>query len=301
MPILSLQRQLTEQGRIRIGVQVTKNGKSRPEKLETFRFTTASRDRADSVASAFGGEVVPWLNDGRDGWEVITPAKEIPVLIPPGQPVSQWFELWSGGGCQRRCDGVTEKQSGKACLCPADPAMRSALSATGQACKPTTRLNVMLRDVLGVGVWRLESHGFYAAVELAGMAELLSEANARGVRLPATLRLEQRSAKRDGQTRRYAVPVLDVGATPAALLGADTATRATLTAPDAALALPAGSDAQAAADAALAAPDSDSLRAVYVRASEHEILEAEVIGRGGEIIRLYDLILARRADFEPTP
>ena len=47
-------------------------------------------------------------------------------------------------------------------------------------------------------------------VELAGAASLLETATLRGHLLPARLRIDQRSGERDGQTLRYAVPVLDV-------------------------------------------------------------------------------------------
>lgn len=235
MPIIDIQRKGRQLGRIRIGVQVDtgktrKNGAKiyRPEKIETFRFTTPSRAAADAVAGLLGGTVQPWTPEGGSPeWEVITGVTELPVMVPPGdQAISQWYEMWSAGGCQRRCDGVTEQLTQNQCLCPHadDPDDAEQLDAAArqraelakknppEACKPTTRLNVILPDLPDIGVWRLDSHGFYSAVELGGAAELLAQARAAGVVLPATLRLEQRSVKRAGQTRRYAVPVLEIGA-----------------------------------------------------------------------------------------
>lgn len=209
MPILGLQQRIRELGRIRIG-QVVKgaNGKTRPEKLDRFRLTSASRELLEKVAALYGGTVAEWTpaNGGPAQWEVITEAKRLPILVPP-QPVSQWYELWSGGGCQRRCDGEREVLTDKPCLCDPDPQER--------ACKPTTRLNVVLRDVEGVGVWRLESHGYYAAVELPGVAELLAQA---GGYITGSLGLEARTAKRDGKTMHWIVPVIDVDVSPTALL-----------------------------------------------------------------------------------
>jgi hypothetical protein len=134
-----------------------------------------------------------------------------------------------GGGCLRRCDGVTadviEEIRGRptddqgartetvrrACLCPQDGVERRALAAKGEACKPTTRLSVILPLVPDLGVWRLESHGFYAAVELGPSVDLLAAASQRGIFVDARLRLEQREQKRPGQpTKRYAVPVLEL-------------------------------------------------------------------------------------------
>ncbi|MFE3031520.1 hypothetical protein ACFXKY_07715 [Streptomyces canus] len=208
MPILTLQQRLRELGRIRIGQKVaTAKGGTRPGKLDRFRLTSPSKELLDRVAAKYGGTVQPWTPDGGAGqYEVITDARRMPIHVPP-QPVSQYFELWSGGGCQRRCDGVTELLKDRPCICGPDPEQRS--------CKPTTRLNVVLSEIEGVGVWRLESHGYYAALELPGVAELLAQT---GGYVEAFLGLEQRTAKRDGQTRHWMVPTIDLAVTPAALM-----------------------------------------------------------------------------------
>lgn len=210
MAILTLQRRSRELGRIRMGQFVQPAGKrGRPEKLDRYRLTSASRDLLERVAALYGGTVVAWTpqGGGPQQWEVVIDATRLPVLVPP-QPVSQYFELWSGGGCQRRCDGETELLSDKPCLCSPDPAERD--------CKPTTRLNVVLRDVEGIGVWRLESHGYYAATELPEVAEFL--ARAQGGYIAAYLTLEERIVRRNGKTQRFMVPALEVDITPAALM-----------------------------------------------------------------------------------
>jgi hypothetical protein len=208
MPILTLQQRLRELGRIRIGQKVaTAKGGTRPGKLDRFRLTSPSKELLDRVAAKYGGTVNPWTPEGGAGqFEVITETKRMPIHVPP-QPVSQYFELWSGGGCQRRCDGVTELLKDRPCICGPDPEQRQ--------CKPTTRLNVVLSEIEGVGVWRLESHGYYAALELPGVAELLAQT---GGYVEAFLGLEQRTAKRDGQTRHWMVPTIDLAITPAALM-----------------------------------------------------------------------------------
>lgn len=209
MSILTLQRRSRELGRIRIGQVVqSSNGKTRPSKLDRFRLTSASKDLLDKVAALYGGTVAAWTpaNGGPSQWEVVTDSTRLPVLVPP-QPVSQYYELWAGGGCQRRCDGERELLSDAPCLCSPDP--------TERECKPTTRLNVVLRDVEGIGVWRLESHGYYAATELPEVAEFLARANGY---VSAWLILEERIVKRDNQTRRFMVPALEVDITPAQLM-----------------------------------------------------------------------------------
>jgi hypothetical protein len=209
MPIVDLQRRARELGRIRIGQVVTgSNGKTRPEKLDRFRLTSSSRELLEMVSKLYGGEVQEWTpqNNGAPAWECITESTRLPVLVPP-QPVSQWYETWSGGGCQRRCDGVREVLTDAPCICGPDPEER--------ICKPTTRLNVVLAEVEGVGVWRLETHGYYAAVELPSAAELLAASNGY---ISGHLALEERVVKRDGKTKRFMVPTLEVGVTPAQLM-----------------------------------------------------------------------------------
>ena len=219
-PMVDIQRQLVEMGRIRTGDQVEfqdPQGKTkrRPRKLETFRLTSARRDLIEEAAHLYGGEVRQW----GEQWEVVIAADSLPVMLPPGQALSQWYELWSGGGCLRRCDGTRQVLVDEPCACPVDKAERALLATKGEACKPTTRINLILPELPGLGIWRLESHGYYAAVELAGAAEYLSMATSVGHRIPAHLRLIQRSVKRPGkdgkpQTRNFAVPSIDIDVRP---------------------------------------------------------------------------------------
>lgn len=206
-PIYDLQRKMRELGRIRTGIQVDDGqGRIRASSLDTFRLTSPIRRYIDAAAEAYGGRVEPWEQQ----WQVITTAPAIDIVIPPGEPVSQWYELWKAGGCQRRCDGRVEQLSGQPCLCPKGEA-RVALAKDGRACKITTRVSVILPAIPDLGVWRLESHGYYAGVELAGAAEVLSAATAQGVLVRARLRLDERVKKVPGQPpNRYRVPVLEI-------------------------------------------------------------------------------------------
>lgn len=216
--IIDLQRRLAEAGRIRIGQQVpTDNGKTRPEKLETFRLTSADPHRIKLAASIYGGEPKPWQAPAGQQWEVITDASALDVIVPPlDMSFSQYYEMWSAGGCQRRCDGRSESISDGPCIC--DPDNRD--------CDIHTRLSVMLRDLPGLGVWRIDTQGYFAAVELQGAVEVIQMAAGRGQMLPARLRLEQRQVKRPGQpTRRFAVPVLDIEMSPGQLMDGDTQVR----------------------------------------------------------------------------
>ena len=204
-PIINLQRRLAESGRIRIGVQVaTSNGKKRPSKLEQFRLTSSNEAAINAVAKRYGGAVRPWA-DAPVGnqWELFTESSVLDVLVPPeAMSFSQFYELWSGGGCKRRCNGAYQVPSEDDCVCDPD----------NRECKPHTRLSVMLADLPGSGLWRLDTQGWNAANELGGafeLAQLISNATGRAI-VPGKLRLDQREVKRpDEATRKFAVPVLD--------------------------------------------------------------------------------------------
>lgn len=219
MPIIDLQRGVAETGRIRIGQLVPSRNGHRPAKLDTFRLTSADRRRIDQVAELYGGTVTEWAAPSGKQWQVITATAELNVVVPPHElAFSQWYELWSAAGCQRRCDGVTDTIGECPCVC--DPELRGRAK---DQCDIHTRLSVMLRDLPGLGVWRLDTQGWNAGRELLGAVEILQIAAGHGALLPARLRLEQRSSKRIGdngkpETYRYAVPVLDIEVSPAQLL-----------------------------------------------------------------------------------
>jgi hypothetical protein len=210
--IIDLQRRLAEIGRIRIGQQVpvgNNSKKTRPAKLTTFRLTSPDRNRIQQAAVLYGGTPSEWEAPAGKQWEIVTKSDALNVIVPPsGMAFSQHYELWSAGGCQRRCDGQTESISDQPCLCDPDQ----------PECSVHTRLSVMLSDLSGLGVWRVDTSGWYAAHELQGAVSVVQMAAGRGQMLPAQLRLEQRMVKRNNQTRRFAVPVLDVEISPAQLV-----------------------------------------------------------------------------------
>jgi hypothetical protein len=208
-----------EDGRIRIGQQIPTgtNGKTRPAAIDHFRFTSQNHRAIEAIAKRYGGEVCKW--DGApvgDQWEVFTEASEIPVVVPPeSMSFSQYYELWSGGGCKRRCDGEQETISDGPCVCDPD----------NRECKPHTRLSLMLAQYPGTGLWRIDTQGWNAAAELGGAMEvvnMIQAATSRSV-LPGHLRLEHRTSKRDGETHKFVVPVLSFDVDMAALAAGNAA------------------------------------------------------------------------------
>lgn len=222
--IIDLQRRFRELGRLRMGAKVaTRNGKQAPSRLSEWRLTSPSEDLLHAAAECYGGEVRVWEGAPTEGrqFELFTGTDRLDVLVPPGTPLSQSWELWSGGGCERRCNGHA-RETGEACICPADIAARMALAQKGQACKPTTRFSIVLPRIPDIGVWRVESHGVNAAVELPGTVAILRQATEAGSLIPAQLRIDQRTSKVEGQTRHFVVPALELPTvTTAALLAGE--------------------------------------------------------------------------------
>ena len=210
MPILDVQRRVAIIGHIRLGERITQGNVERPRALTGFRFTSTRKQLIEIAAERYGGTCQPWHNPSTniDGYEVLTTTSELPVLVPPADVAfSQHYELWSGSGCERRCDGFTESRGNEPqpCVC-ATEGVRS--------CVAVTRLSLLLPDLATVfGVWQLVTHSYYASGELASAVELaLGMAARRAEHLAsATLRLEQRVARRVGERpHRYTVPLLDV-------------------------------------------------------------------------------------------
>jgi len=200
--ILELQASLHETGRIRLGEQVLiesgpNKGKRRPSKLMRFRFTSTLRRALDSVAELYGGEVKQWTDTApvEGQWELYTEATEIDVVVfVSDMAFSQCYELWSAGGCKRRCDGEhNELDEAGRCFC--DPEKRD--------CKLTSRVQFMLAHIPGIGMWRLETHSFYSASGLLAsfdMARRIAQAVGRSV-LPGKLRLVPDSKTRPTPTK----------------------------------------------------------------------------------------------------
>jgi hypothetical protein len=191
MSIKTLQSRLTQVGVIRLGQQlVSQKGKKYPAKLETLRFTSPSKPLIDAVAAAYGGQVKVWQAPTGPQWEVITAAKEIPVLVPP-QRIDPNMELWGNGFRSRMCDGETESIRNAPCLCEAARTAGQQMTPM-TTCKPTTRMSLMLAEIPSLGTWKLEAHGWNAAAELPTLAASIESAPQP---IPARLEVQVREKK----------------------------------------------------------------------------------------------------------
>ncbi|MEU0940367.1 hypothetical protein [Embleya sp. NPDC005971] len=209
--IKTIQAQQAELGRLRTGTSTPlKEGSDRRRAVrsDTWILSSHSRDYVEAAAALWGGDVEPWKpqNASISQWRVITEAQALDALLPPGDPLSAHNELWDRGGIKFRCDGETELRSGRSCICLQRFGVDfHATAPIGQACKPTTRLRVYLPDMPDFGVWRAETHSFYAAAGLAGQVDAVLEGTGgRGI-VPVRLAIEQRQIARDGKTKKFPV------------------------------------------------------------------------------------------------
>jgi hypothetical protein len=218
--IRTAQKQARELGRLRTGYSIPNQDEKkrpRPVKSKTWVISSHAEHYVTAAADAWGGKVERWQPQGNGApqFRVITEAEQIEAILPPGDPLSQANEMWNKGGCVRRCDGETEQISRHPCLCLAQHGpewhlLRQDLYTKDKVCAATSRLNVVLPDMPDVGVWRVETHSWYAANELAGTVDMvLSGTGGKGL-VPVTLRIEPRTRVAGGQTKQFPVVVVEI-------------------------------------------------------------------------------------------
>lgn len=295
--LLNVQARAAEHGRLRTGYTQG----NRPMRSATWVITSHSEEHVRAAAKLWGGKAEQWkpLNSTIEQWRVITTSASIEALITPGDPLNQYNEMWSAGGCQRRCDGETELLSRQPCLCSARFGEDWHQQKKGVVCSATSRLNVMLPDLTGMGMWRAETHSFYAAAEWGGMVNMvLAGTNGDGF-VPVTLRIEPRQSVRNGETKKFPVVVVELrGVTPrqalsgplsAALALDPSGTRAPL-----AIEASPGPDYIAEAEGALT---SDDVRDVWMKARA----AGDVDPKGSDPLSKRLMAIAARKDAENAP
>lgn len=306
--IITMQRQARELGRLRSGYTDTTGTKPRPVKSETWIVTSHSEDYVRAAAELWGGNPEKWqpLGNGAAQWRVITTTSAIDAILPPGDPLSQTYELWSRGGCARRCDGVTELLTDTDCKCLADFGSDFHLMAKDKRCSPTSRLSVILPAMPDIGVWRVETHGFYAANEIAAAVDVIRAATGGTSIVPVQVRIEPRTRISEGKTKQFPVIVVALPhVTAGQILGAsNTGHSPALASTSGAPALTTGktSQAQAFADTALGVRSSDAIRQIWADAkaagcmNKTDIVRA--LDRDMPLAELLTLLGARFAEHE---
>ncbi len=303
--IINRQRSLAEQGRLRLGYTTTStNGKTRPVRSQTWILTSHSREHIETAARLWGGDVEEWqpMGNGAKQWRVITEATTIDAILPPGDPLSQAYEMWNRGGCVRRCDGVTEQLTGSPCQCLAQFGPEWYTRGPREVCTSKSRLKVLLPDMPGLGSWRMETGSYYATDEVAGMVDTIRSAVGDSALVPVRLRIEPRTRVSGGQTKQFVVPVLELrGVTSGALLSGQYTGLAQLAAANAheAPALEQGQpDWHGMADQC---ESIDEVRDVWHQAKDAGALTAELSSQLQEVSQRFAQPEPNHDDTEPEP
>lgn len=206
--VIDIQKGFREIGALRMGYSEPKGSGKIPKKSQYWILTSNDKRALEVAASQFGGTVEEWPDESsKHTHRLITKMIEIPVMISP-VPASQSYEQWSGGECKRRCNGAFDRLNNCPCQCPSDHKERTELAKTGRACKLTTRVGFILPSIPDLGVWKCETHGYYAAVELPSTTDFLQAMAVQGAKIPALLAIEIRKSRSGGVTKTYPVPVV---------------------------------------------------------------------------------------------
>lgn len=276
--IRTLQLQARELGRLRSG---TFDANKRQMKRSEFWIVTSLSDTTcEAAAALWGGAVEKWTpQSGTPQFRVITTAVVVDAILPPGDPLSQAYEMWNRGGCARRCDGFTETLSDSPCACREEygPEFHQ-VAPKDSVCKMTTRLNVILPQMPDIGVFRVESHSYYAASEIAATVDMLRSAAGPDALIPISVRIEPRKRVSGGKTKQFPVIAVELrGATAGQVLEAAGELRA-LTGPSGARAIEAARPDYAAQAEAASSPDEFGAVATAAEAAGHmdEALKAKL-------------------------
>lgn len=233
VPIAELaQGRPQEHGKLKSGIKLEVRGKPnsppRPATTPTWRFVTPDHEVAAQLAEKYGistrhkpcpeakmGEI---FIDDRGQSDFVSAAEEIDIALPPYDPLggTPIYELWSGGGCLRRCTGGDgpeacnlrfSKETGEDTDVWYEPAACQCLAQQNVVCKPTTRLSVLLPGIRVGGVWSFSSTSYDVAREFQQMIGILEMAAVQGFKI-AKARLVSRQKTTPRGKRKYTVPIL---------------------------------------------------------------------------------------------
>jgi hypothetical protein len=228
MAIIDQQRRVTEIGIIRIG---EKTATGLPTSRKTFRLTSSNKVLLEEAQVVYGGDLRVW--EGRTGqWELATERSEIKALFSCKElgngdieSLSQFYEMWAGNTCLRRCDGCTcetwvdGSRESVPCIC-GETRTDPELLKKGKVCKIISRLRVMLPEVPEIGLWRLNTGSETFASETIGMIDQMRAIGADLGPIPLTMSIEFRE-KRTGKgekTSKFPVVRLSLDRKPVSMI-----------------------------------------------------------------------------------
>lgn len=212
-PIDTIRRDnLPQSGRIRMGTTTeSRNGKTIPTSSDTWILTSSRPEDLSILAEVYGGQVERWEQDrSADSHRLVTETNTLDVILHSSALGEPRYELWKGSQIQRRCDGricTGYPRDAKGNVMPPMEVPCLCNQKDADDCKPKTHLSLLLPQV-PLGVWRLVTSSSHALRELFGSVEVLRAAQSVGLPV-GQLRID----KRQGEGKKYSVPVLSSRAT----------------------------------------------------------------------------------------
>jgi len=207
MPMLDLAVRFQDTYRVRLGDLPAKN---RPRALtDQLRVTAPGPEAPAAFAEVYGSVdnagVQPWEDEkSNDRFQVYLPITALPIWIMPGNVLDQWWEMYKGKVCDRRCDGQVETLTKVACMC--EPDMKARAGDKNQ-CSPMTRFSIMCPEVESVlGSGSLVTHSLIAAETFPAALWLAGPWLSKNVPVAATLR----TITHKGRTT-FTFPTIEVG------------------------------------------------------------------------------------------
>jgi hypothetical protein len=216
--IIDRQKRITHAGEIRIADVKGEKSPGRP--LEHFRLTSSNEAYLKAASEVYGGEVVPWVLDGKpNGFQIFTKRKQIKALFSTHEKdngdlesLSLSYDMWKGDTHVRECDGCIVKvwkdcgrkdYKGKPvqdrveedCICR--PQEEGFVQIPNQTCAMRARAAFMLSEFPTLGLWHFLTGSETFTQEVLGLLDQIQMLGMMGQLIPVTLTITMRT-KRTG-------------------------------------------------------------------------------------------------------
>lgn len=196
-------------GRFRSGMQTAAG---RPMSLQEWRVTSGDKTALEQVGDIIGVAEGPqeWNTKTDERWEMISTSSTVKIILDGPDAVRSGLVLWGRNNKPiRRCDGVTQTDTGEACVCPSsDLTARKEAAKAGTGCDVSIGITFSLADAPDLGQWRFQSSSWTLAKEITTALDALDKIDGPAL---AELSLVHVSYEtRTGQRREFTKPVLNI-------------------------------------------------------------------------------------------
>ena len=215
--LIDRQRRTLHAGEIRIAGEKGEHAPGRP--LENFRLTSLNRASLCAAAMVYGGEVVPWVSDGKPkGYQLFTERSQIKAFFSTHEKedgdlesLSLTRDLWAGDSHVRECDGMTcltwvdtgatKKVRGKEVPvmerqpCPCPCARGEGYGPKKLTCVERARSSFLLTEFPTLGLWHFVTSSLTFTEEVLGLLDQIQSLGMMGQLIPVTLTISKRTKR----------------------------------------------------------------------------------------------------------